>query len=908
MSWKSSRDHCATHNVLEEFTCISCVVVLPRIPAGTDDEKLHCDIMLFNCWTYVDVQNDLTMLCKGSEDGLQFDIYPDTFKYSLSYQKQEVVLSGKFVTKMDLEMVRIPIKVNVLAWKISMDRLPTRVNLHRRGVHVSLISCPICCEALENLDHLLFCCDLAKDIARSICNWWGLVWNPVDSYRSWLSWFNLVQLQSSSKQVLEGVFYTSWRKLIVPDHPCFIHPDVAPHDVESRPDVVLGLGFDPITNDYKNQACFVDGALHWVVKYSGKQDHFIMTFHLSSHVFGTIALPESMRNTRQITVINGSLAVISRYDDKYHIFLCRQYMYVGHDRPGIVKGHLVGKPFLGRKRKERVKTGKVQTLKAEFETLSMKDTEIIDDFAMKVNNIVSNIRALGKKVEEAYVVKKLLRAVPSKFLQIASTIEQFADLDTMTIEEVIGRLKAHEERVRGKSEIGEGKLLLTHQEWLERSKKGDDEQKNSQRNTRSSASNNRGRGRGRGRGNGSGNRGGRGRGGGNQQRDGYRGFDKNHDKSKVQCYNCQQYGHYAAECRNPRRERNQEANLTQENNDGEPVLLLPTFDEDDRVQEVFLNVTPRLKLATDVGGDTSLWQLAEGGDQIIMHGSFLWVHDVKGKLPMKVRRSPNRLYKIQLEEVKSRCLLRKSDEEVKLWHTRMHHVNYAALKLMSDKEMVQGLPKITKQNGLCEWCLTGKQAQKSFPTHSNFMSTMILELVHGDLCGPISPPTPAGNMYFLLLVDLCCKMRKGEPETLTFALSFLKLSWRNVSLAALFLVVSSSLFDLRKRVKKLDKKRRSKSSGLKRLRKDVTLVDVDTAVEMDVDTYRRMEKDVTAIKEVNVAEPTVFDDEDVTMTMAQTLIKMKAEKARILDEQMAKRLQDDETEQAAARENRRKKT
>nr|GEY45457.1 hypothetical protein [Tanacetum cinerariifolium] len=84
----------------------------------------------------------------------------------------------------------IPIKVNVLAWKISMDRLPTRVNLHQRGVHVSPISCPICCEALENLDHLLFCCDLAKDIARSICNWWGLVWNPVNSYRSWLSWFN----------------------------------------------------------------------------------------------------------------------------------------------------------------------------------------------------------------------------------------------------------------------------------------------------------------------------------------------------------------------------------------------------------------------------------------------------------------------------------------------------------------------------------------------------------------------------------------------------------------------------------------------------------------------------------------------------------------------------------------------
>nr|GEV13246.1 transposon Ty3-G Gag-Pol polyprotein [Tanacetum cinerariifolium] len=49
--------------------------------------------------------------------------------------------------------------------------------------------------------------------------------------------------------------------------------------------------------------------------------------------------------------------------------------------------------------------------------------------------------------------------------------------------------------------------------------------------------------------------------------------------------------------------------------------------------------------------------------------------------------------------------------------------------------------------------------------------------------------------------------------------------------------------------------------------------------------------------EVNAAEPTVFDDEEVTMTMAQTLIKMKAKKARLLDEQMAKRLHDEEVEQ-----------
>nr|GFA09159.1 hypothetical protein [Tanacetum cinerariifolium] len=66
----------------------------------------------------------------------------------------------------------------------------------------------------------------------------------------------------------------------------------------------------------------------------------------------------------------------------------------------------------------------------------------------------------------------------------------------------------------------------------------------------------------------------------------------------------------------------------------------------------------------------------------------------------------------------------------------------------------------------------------------------------------------------------------------------------------------------------------------------------------------RMEEDVTVVKEINVAEPEpiVFDDEEVTMTMAQTLIKMKAGKAKLLDEQMAKRLHDEEVKQVAARE------
>nr|GFA39193.1 hypothetical protein [Tanacetum cinerariifolium] len=110
---------------------------------------------------------------------------------------------------------------------------------------------------------------------------------------------------------------------------------------------------------------------------------------------------------------------------------------------------------------------------------------------------------------------------------------------------------------------------------------------------------------------------------------------------------------------------------------------------------------------------------------------------------------------------------------------------------------------------------------------------------------------------------------------------------------------------LKQRVKKLEKKKGFKSSSLKR--GEIAELDADedvTLVDVDADTQGRMEEDVTAVKDNNAAEsePIVFDDEEVTMSMAQTLIKIKAEKARILDEHMEKRLQDEEIKQAPARE------
>nr|GEU76403.1 hypothetical protein [Tanacetum cinerariifolium] len=114
------------------------------------------------------------------------------------------------------------------------------------------------------------------------------------------------------------------------------------------------------------------------------------------------------------------------------------------------------------------------------------------------------------------------------------------------------------------------------------------------------------------------------------------------------------------------------------------------------------------------------------------------------------------------------------------------------------------------------------------------------------------------------------------------------------------------IIKFKKRVKMLEKQRRSKSSRLKRIEatdadEEITLVDMEILADLGAKVQGRKDDNAT-IKVASAAKPTVFDDEEVTMTMAQTLIKMKAKKARILDEHMAKRLHDEEIEQVAARE------
>lgn len=149
----------------------------------------------------------------------------------------------------------------------------------------------------------------------------------------------------------------------------------------------------------------------------------------------------------------------------------------------------------------------------------------------------------------------------------------------------------------------------------------------------------------------------------------------------------------------------------------------------------------------------SLGQMTEEGYRVEMLHEFLRMHDERNRLIMKVQRSKNRLYKIVLHTTQPVCLSSRLDDTSWLWHARLGHVNFRVIEAMVEKGMVQGVPKIHHPTQVCEGCLIAKQTRQSYPQEAQWQAGNPLELVHADLCGPITPQTSAGNRYFLLFVD-----------------------------------------------------------------------------------------------------------------------------------------------------------
>lgn len=91
-------------------------------------------------------------------------------------------------------------------------------------------------------------------------------------------------------------------------------------------------------------------------------------------------------------------------------------------------------------------TIKLQTLRREFYNMKMKESECIQDYASRLAEVVNQMRTLGEEISDRRVVEKILISLPEKYDPIVAAIEECKDITTLSIEQLMGSLKSHEQR------------------------------------------------------------------------------------------------------------------------------------------------------------------------------------------------------------------------------------------------------------------------------------------------------------------------------------------------------------------------------------------------------------------------------------------------------------------------------
>ncbi|XP_071695547.1 uncharacterized protein [Rutidosis leptorrhynchoides] len=93
---------------------------------------------------------------------------------SLASALDEVVLSGNNNYEETMRNNLIPKKLEIFVWRVTQKRLPVRIELDKRGIHLHTVRCPLCDDDLETVEHSLLFCNNAMEVWNRVYSSWGL--------------------------------------------------------------------------------------------------------------------------------------------------------------------------------------------------------------------------------------------------------------------------------------------------------------------------------------------------------------------------------------------------------------------------------------------------------------------------------------------------------------------------------------------------------------------------------------------------------------------------------------------------------------------------------------------------------------------------------------------------------------
>jgi hypothetical protein len=169
-------------------------------------------------------------------------------------------------------------------------------------------------------------------------------------------------------------------------------------------------------------------------------------------------------------------------------------------------------------------------------------------------------------------------------------------------------------------------------------------------------------------------------------------------------------------------------------------------------QEIRLTHLQEVLYVPDLDGNLlSVDKTTSYGNEVRFKNGTCSILNRRGK-PIAFASRRDNMYLLNTVHVPDQAHLATGTGDYKIWHERLGHISSERLKKLTG--MVDGLNVNDKTEiGLCKGCIHGKQHRTPLPTSGGTRAKESLELIHSNVCGPMSTNSISGSWYFVTFID-----------------------------------------------------------------------------------------------------------------------------------------------------------
>lgn len=150
----------------------------------------------------------------------------------------------------------------------------------------------------------------------------------------------------------------------------------------------------------------------------------------------------------------------------------------------------------------------------------------------------------------------------------------------------------------------------------------------------------------------------------------------------------------------------------------------------------------------------SIGQLQEKGLAILIRSGKCKIYHPEKGLIIQTEMTANKMFVLlaKSQPIKEACFQTTSQDLSHLWHCRYGHLSHKGLRTLQFRKMVCGLPQLPASNVVCTHYMIGKQHRDHIPKMSSWRASQRLQLIHADICGPITPISNSKKRYLLSFI------------------------------------------------------------------------------------------------------------------------------------------------------------